>query len=363
LSLESTIRLTRASGFDLDIRLQIPSSGITAIYGPTGSGKTTLLRCIAGLERGVQADDIQINYSGVWWQKQDHFVPAHMRGIGYVFQDAKLLPHLNVQGNLDFATKRNRSGKAADLSQIISWLSLDHLLDKSVLQLSGGEAQQVAIARALATGPELILMDEPLSALDQPARARILPFLNRLHENLSVPIVYVSHSLEEITYLADNIILLHKGRVTAAGSVFEMSSQADLTLSRDESAGSVISCSIRKHDEDFGLSELQFDGGCLYVTQRDEPVGSSIRVRIPARDVSITLTPDNNSSILNIMQARVDAIEPCDKTRFLVRLAVGKHFLLARITGKSVRHLQLETGKIVYAQIKSVALLSEQLAQ
>jgi len=363
LNLESTIKLTRASGFNLDIQLHIPSAGITALYGPTGSGKTTLMRCIAGLERGSKTDDIQINCSGAWWQNQDHFVPPHKRGIGYVFQDAKLLPHLNVQGNLDFASKRNRSDNDADLSQIINWLSLEHLLDKSVQQLSGGETQQVAIARALASGPGLILMDEPLSALDQQARIRILPFLNRLHEKLSVPIIYVSHSLEELTYLADNIILLHNGRVTASGSVFELSSRTDLALSQDESAGSVISCTIREHDENFGLSELEFDGGCLYVTRRDEPVGSTIRVRIPARDVSITLAPDNSSSILNIMQARVDTIESSDKTRFLVRLAVGKHFLLARITSKSVQHLKLQPGQTVYAQIKSVALLSEQLVQ
>lgn len=363
MSLESTIRLSRSSGFDLDVQIHISASGITALYGPTGSGKTTLLRCIAGLERGLRTDDIQIKYSGVWWQNQNIFVPPHKRGIGYVFQDAKLLPHLNVQGNLDYARKRNKSGKDVDLNQIIEWLSLRQLLDKSVQQLSGGEIQQVAIARALATGPGLVLMDEPLSGLDQHARARILPFLSRLHEKLSTPIVYVSHSLEEITYLADKIVLLDKGRVVASGSVFDLSSRADLMISQDESAGSVISCNIKKHDEQFGLSELQFEGGRLYVTQLDQPLGSSIRVRIPARDVSITLTPDKNSSILNILQARVDSIESSDKARFMVRLAVGKHFLLARITRKSVQRLKLAPGQTVYAQIKSVALLSEQLVQ
>jgi molybdate transport system ATP-binding protein len=362
LSLEATIKLTRTSGFDLDIQLKVPSSGITALYGPTGSGKTTLLRCIAGLERGTKADDIRVNWAGSWWQNQHQFVAPHKRGIGYVFQDAKLLPHLTVQGNLDFACKRNRSGIEADLGQIIDWLSLESLLDKSVQQLSGGETQQVAIARALAAGPGLILMDEPLSALDQGARGRILSFLDRLHDRLSVPTVYVSHSLEEITYLADNIILLHQGRVTASGSVFDISSRTDLAMSREESAGSVISCTIQKHDAKFGLSELQFDGGHLYVTQRHEPVGSHIRVRIPARDVSITLTPDSSSSILNIMPAKVETIEPSDKARFLVRLAVGKHFLLARITGKSVQYLNLKPGQTVYAQIKSVALLSEHMA-
>jgi molybdate transport system ATP-binding protein len=363
LSLESSIKLTRPSGFDLDVQLHIPSSGITALYGPTGSGKTTLLRCIAGLERGSKTDAIQIKCSGEVWQSQDQFVPPHKRGIGYVFQDAKLLPHLSVQGNLDFASKRNRSGHEANLNQIITWLSLEELLDKSVQQLSGGEIQQVAIARALATGPDLILMDEPLSALDQNARTHILPLLNRLHAELSVPIVYVSHSLEEITYIADNIILLHQGRVATSGSVFDLSSRADLTISQDESAGSVIPCSIQEHDGEFGLSILQFDGGCLYVTQRGDPVGSTIRVRIPARDVSITLNPDKNSSILNILEANVDSIDSSDHARLMVRLAVGKHFLLARITRKSVQHLKLKPGQTVYAQIKSVALLSEQLVQ
>jgi molybdate transport system ATP-binding protein len=363
LSLESSIKLSRSSGFDLDIQIKLPASGITALYGPTGSGKTTLLRCIAGLERGLKSDSIAINFSGKWWQRDKEFVPTHERKIGYVFQDAKLLPHLNVRENLAYAVKRNKSFGNPDPASIVDWMSLEELLDKSIQQLSGGEVQQVAIARALVSGPELILMDEPLSALDQVARIRILSFLNRLHEKISVPILYVSHSLEEISYLADSAVILDKGRVVACGSIFDLTQRADLTISRDEAAGSVIQCKIKQHDPEFGLSELEFDGGCLLVTQREEPPGSSIRVRVPARDISITLEPDQSSSILNILRAEIDSVEATNKSRYLVKLKVGTHFLLARITHKSAQHLQLKPGQIVYAQIKSVALLSEQLIQ
>ncbi len=361
MSLESTIKLNRSSGFKLDVHIRVPSSGVTAIFGPTGCGKTTLLHCIAGLERGQKGDDIRINFTGTWWQNQNLFIAPHKRDIGFVFQDTRLLPHLSVQGNLEYARRRNRSGENFELAQIVSWFSLETLLAKSVQQLSGGETQRVAIAQALASGPRLILMDEPLSALDQPARSRILPFLSRLHGNLSIPIVYVSHSLEEISHLADNLILLEHGHVVTSGSVFDLTSRADMTIAQDESAGAVILCRIHKHDDQFGLSELRFDGGSLFVTQRDEPLGNSIRVRIPARDVSITLSQDQQSSILNILQATVDSIEPSEKSRFIVRLKVGKQFLLARITRKSAQFLNLNPGQTVYAQIKSVALLSKQL--
>jgi molybdate transport system ATP-binding protein len=359
MTLDIDVKLTRSDNFALEIKQSIPDSGLTAVYGPSGSGKTTLLRCIAGLEKGTANDRIWVDFNHACWQGENCFVPAHKRGIGYVFQDAKLIPHLNVKGNLDYAVKRRRSDRGQSLADIIEWLSLAPLLGRPVQKLSGGEKQRVAIGRVLATGPELVLMDEPLSSLDQPARAKILPFLNRLHGELAIPIVYVTHSLEEITYLADRMILIDAGQITASGSVFDMTNRLDLDISHEESAGSLLICTVSHHDDQFDLSELTFDGGKLFVARQDEEPGSRIRVRIPARDVSITLSADNHSSILNILEATIEAIEDTDNARVLVRLNVGTSVLLARITRKSRHHLDLHPGQQVYAQIKSVALLTE----
>ncbi len=358
MSLDIDVRLARTN-FTLEVKQSIPGTGLTALYGPSGSGKTTLLRCIAGLEKGLKNDRIRVDFNQISWQAENHFVPAHQRGIGYVFQDAKLIPQLNVMGNLDYAVKRKRSNNGQSLADIIDWLSLQPLLKKPVQQLSGGERQRVAIGRVLATGPRLILMDEPLSSLDQPARAKILPFLNRLHAELAIPIVYVTHSLEEITFLADRMMLIESGQIIASGTVFDMTSRVDLDISHEESAGSLLMCRVNRHDEQFGLSELVFDGGRLFVARREEQPDTRIRVRIPARDVSITLSPDSHSSILNILKAKIQAIEETDGARVLVRLSVGTSVLLARITRKSRHHLELKTGQEVYAQIKSVALLTE----
>jgi len=322
-----------------------------------------LLRCIAGLESKKAIERLNLTFDDHCWDSERTNLPTHQRRIGYVFQDANLLPHLTVQGNLDYAAKRNRSGKKDSMDGIIDWLSLQPLLNKSPPELSGGEKQRVAIGRALATGPQLVLMDEPLSSLDQHSRTRILPFLNRLHAELAIPIVYVSHSLEEITYLADMMILLEDGKVAAAGSIFDLTSRVDLNMSHDEAAGSVLVCNVSSHDDKYGLSELEFDGGRLQVARREEPAGSKIRVRIPARDVSITLLADQQSSILNILEARIVAIEDTQAPRVMISLNVGDSLLLARITRKSRHILKLEPGQTVYAQIKSVALLTEQLTQ
>jgi molybdate transport system ATP-binding protein len=363
MSLDIDLKLLRSNGFSLDVSLSIAGRGLTALYGHSGSGKTTLLRCIAGLESKKSIKHLNLSLDNQCWDNEHTTIPTHQRRIGYVFQDPNLLPHLTVQGNLNYAAKRNRSGKRDSMDSIIEWLSLRPLLDKSPQELSGGEKQRVAIGRALATGPQLVLMDEPLSSLDQHSRTRILPFLNRLHAELEIPIVYVSHSLEEITYLADTMILLDKGQVAAMGSIFDLTSRVDLNMSHDEAAGSVLVCDVSSHDDTYGLSELEFGGGRLHVARREEPVGSRIRVRIPARDVSIALSADGQSSILNILEAQIAKIEDTQAPRVLISLNVGESLLLARITRKSRHLLKLEPGQTVYAQIKSVALLTEQLTQ
>lgn len=359
MDLKARIRLSRTPNFQLKVDLDVPAAGITALYGHSGSGKTTILRCLAGLERGSPNDSIFIQFGDTIWQDSDHFVPPHKRSIGYVFQDAQLLPHLTVGGNLDYAMVRRRFDGGPSLKQAVAWLELANLMEKPVTQLSGGEVRRTAIARALLSGVNLILMDEPLGGIDQEAKGRILPYLDNLQRELAIPIVYVSHLLEEITYLADRLIILDRGTVVACGSVIELSSQLNLAIAHDEAAASIVECTLASHDEEYGLSKLLFDTGELFVTLLNRPEGSRVRVRIPARDVSLTLDPPTRTSILNIIETRIEAIETAQQARMLVRLSAGSQFLLARVTRKSIEQLALHQGQTVYAQIKSVALLTE----
>jgi len=359
MDLKVRIRLNRPPNFLLNVEFEIPGSGITALYGHSGSGKTTILRCLAGLEPGSPQDSIFVQFGETVWQDASHFTPSHKRAIGFVFQDAQLLPHLTVGGNLDYAITRRQAGAGPSLTQVVEWLELGSLIEKPATQLSGGEVQRTAIARALVSGVNLILMDEPLGAIDQEAKGRILPYLDNLHRELDIPIVYVSHLLEEITQLADRVIILEDGAVVTSGSVIELSSQLDLSIAHDEMAASILECSLEEHDQEYGLSKLLFDGGELWVTRLNQPQGSKIRVRIPARDVSITLEPPGETSILNIIETHIESIEETQQARMLIRMSAGSQFLLARVTRKSMVQLGLHKDQKVYAQIKSVALLTE----
>lgn len=359
MTLNARIDLRRPRGFHLDVDLEIPGSGITVLFGPSGSGKTTILRCLAGLERGSAGDLIRVDLRGDAWQDRGRFTRPHLRGVGYVFQEAQLLPHLTVEGNLAYASTRRRKSGGPPTDQVVEWLGLAPLLAHRTAQLSGGEIQRTAIARALVSGSNLILMDEPLGALDRTSRYRILPYLDSIHQELAIPVVYVTHLLEELTYLADHVIMLDGGRVVAEGSVMQLTSRLDLTISHEERAGAILDCVLADHDDDYGLSRLSFDGGELFVTRRAESLGSHIRVRVPARDISIALDAPARTSILNIIRTRVDAVESSTETRALVRLAAGSQYLLARVTRKSAERLALRPGLEVFAQIKSVALLTE----
>ncbi|MBD3648291.1 MAG: molybdenum ABC transporter ATP-binding protein [Pseudomonadales bacterium] len=360
MQIHADIHLERDSGFTVDADLRIRDSGITALYGPSGSGKSTMLRLIAGLERGRKGDRITITADDETWHDRNNFVPVHRRGVGFVFQQQQLFPHLTVRGNLDYAIKRRHSDNGVDLSQIKEWLGLAPLLPQPVQQLSGGEAQRVSIARVLLSGARCILMDEPLGSIDVASRARILPYLDRLHRNLRLPLIYVSHSLEEITYLADELYLLDDGKIKASGSLFELASSLELNIDAGEAAASVLQCTIAGHEADYGLTRLDFDGCHLFVTARHREPGATLRVRIPARDVSITLEPPQQTSILNVIPTTVEEIQPpTESPGVLVRLGSGKQHILARITRKSLNNLNLTVGQQVYAQIKSVALLSD----
>ena len=355
MSIKARFKLQH-NDFVLDIDTEIPSRGVTAIFGDSGCGKTTLLRSIAGLERCPQGL-LQIN--DTVWQDKTHFIPAEKRSIGYVFQEASLFEHLNVLKNIQYGCSRvPEKERTIELEQAIDLLALKPLLKRKTTQLSGGERQRVAIARALASSPKILLMDEPLSALDLKRKHEIMPFLESLHDQLNIPVLYVSHAPGEIARLADHLLLMGNGKILASGALDTMLTRLDLPLAHGDRAASLIHAKVAEHDQTFNLTYLDFPGGRFTVAHKDLPVNHPVRLRVIARDVSITLDHQSNTSILNIFPAVVDTMTPEGNAQVMVRLLLNNIPILSRITQKSASLLALEPGKKVFAQVKSVALLS-----
>jgi len=340
--------------FNLDVDLQLPDRGITAFFGHSGSGKTTLLRCIAGLEQNRGA----LRFKGDIWQEGNTFVPVHQRPLAYVFQEASLFPHLSVRRNLEYGFRRIPTAqRQISMAQAVQWLGLEHLLERMPHKLSGGERQRVAIARALLTSPRLLLMDEPLSALDHNSKQEILPYLEQLHESLSIPVFYVTHSPQEVTRLADHLVVMENGKVLANGTLTDTLARLDLPMTRED-ASVVIKAKVAEIDRQWHLARATFDGGELWVGDRRFQPAQAIRLRIRARDVSLALSPHHDQSIQNVLPAKVDAIEQQpDSPAALVRVLVNNTPLLARLTARAVHNLALAPGKAVWVQIKSVAVL------
>jgi molybdate transport system ATP-binding protein len=355
VSLALDIDWTRPE-FQLTVDCEFPASGITALFGRSGSGKTTLLRCIAGLEHAPRA---RVSFHGDVWQDEQRFLPAHQRPLGYVFQESSLFAHLDARGNLEYGLKRVPAARRRiGFDQAVQFMGLESLLAHRADELSGGQRQRVAIARALLVSPQLLLLDEPLSNLDLASRDEILPHLERLHDQLSIPIVYVSHEISEVMRIADHIALLHAGRIQAFGPIDQLLTRPDLPLAHLEAAGSIFEGVIDEHDEQYHLSYVTIAAGRLAISLRAATPGQRVRVRIDARDVSLALEPPQHSSITNILPARViDVTEDRDPAQRLVRLDVGGRPLLARITGRSVAQLAIVPGMALYAQVKSVALM------
>lgn len=356
-----TARFELAFGnFALHADLELPGRGVCALFGHSGSGKTTLLRCIAGLER---APGGYLEVNGEVWQDASRalFKPTHQRPLGYVFQEASLFPHLSVRRNLEYGMRRvPHSERRVALEQAIELLGIGQLLERKPEALSGGERQRVGIARALATSPRLLLMDEPLAALDRARKQEILPYLERLHNELEIPVLYVTHAPEEVAQLADHLVLLEQGRVVASGAIGEMMVRLDLPLAHQDDASAVVEAIVAAHDDHYHLTTLEFDGGTLLVGRSEQPLGTAVRLRIQARDVSLALARHDDSSILNILPARVMAFEAEGPVQVLVKLCAGSSGrtpLLARITCKSADALSLAVGQSLYVQIKSVALM------
>ena len=341
--------------FILDANFSIPDKGVTVIFGPSGSGKTTLLRALAGLEEN------QNGYLKIvlFDRNLGINIAPNKRRIGYVFQDGRLFPHMSVAGNLRFGKQFATNPLAPKSEQrIIDMLGLGQMLARRPGTLSGGEKQRVAIGRALLSDPRMLIMDEPLAALDTARKAEILPYLERLRDEAALPILYISHAMDEIARLADTLVLLQAGRVMRTGPINTMLTRFDLPMSHGKEATSLIDAIVVGREKEFDLMQLDFPGGQFTVPDNSLEVNSSVRLRVSARDVSLTKEKQIGTSILNIFPAIVDELSVEGGAQIMVRLKIKEVTLLALITRKSAEMLNLKNGVKVFAQIKSVAILS-----
>lgn len=347
-------------GFALDVQLSVPAQGTCVLWGASGSGKTTLLRCIAGLERAqgrVQVGDAQ-------WQDdaRGHFMPLWQRRLGVVFQEASLFDHRDVRGNLHYGWNRldkdQQSAARRSLDDAIEVLGIGHLLDRRTGTLSGGERQRVAIARALAVQPRLLLLDEPLASLDGARKSEVLPWLGALRQHLKVPMLYVTHSADEVARLADTLVVLDQGQVRASGPVAQVLSSVQLPVHLGNDVGALVTGVVMDRDERWGLCRLAIPGGELWVSHNGETQGTAQRVRILARDVSITLAKAEHTSIQNHLPCVVRQLAPdASGHQVLVQLDAQGTLVLARLTARAVDQLQLRPGLSVWAQIKAVSFV------
>lgn len=353
-TVEASFRLDRP-GFSLDVDLKLPSQGVSAVCGHSGSGKTTLLRCIAGLERPTRGRLVVDDE--LWQDNTGRWLPPHRRPIGYVFQEASLFTHLSVRGNLNYGLSRTAGAGRQNLDHAIDLLRIGHLLDRKPDQLSGGERQRIGIARALAVRPRLLLMDEPLAALDLKHKQEILPFLEQLRDALDIPLLYVSHMLDEVIQLADHLVVLAAGQLVAQGPLAHMLSRLDSPFQLGEDAGAVIEATVAEIDRDWHLVRVDFAGGSLWARDQGLPVGRRVRVRVLARDVSLAEEP-GRSSIQNLLQGEVDDLSDDQHPGLaLVRVKVGPTVLWARLSKRAATALGIVAGKQIWVQVKSAALL------
>jgi molybdate transport system ATP-binding protein len=357
-------------GFVLDVDLTLPGRGITVLFGPSGCGKTSLLRCVAGLERAAGTSVVCMG--GNVWQDDAHgvFVPPHQRAVGYVFQEASLFAHLSVRGNIAFGAKRTATTQvphAMSVDAIVDLLGIGALMERRVDRLSGGERQRVAIARALAAQPQVLLLDEPLSALDAARRQEILPWLERLRDELHIPMLYVTHAADEVARLADTLVVLEHGRAVACGPVAQVLAQVDTPVLLGDDAGALLQGRVQHIDTTWHLAAVDVGGSLLWLRDSGLQPGQSVRVRVLARDVSLALGGLADSSIQNALACKVCCIAPGGHpSQALVQLHLlsasalpddPPTLLLARVTQRALHTLGVREGSAVWAHIKSVGLV------
>jgi molybdate transport system ATP-binding protein len=357
ITLALDVTLARGA-FTLAVRRELALDGITALFGPSGSGKTTLLRVIAGLEDQARGT---VTFDGAPWQREGLRVPPHRRGIGYVFQDGRLFPHLTVEDNLRFALRRAANRPSAprrtDFATVVGALDLESLLERRPVSLSGGEQQRVAIARALLTSPRLLLMDEPLSSLDLGRKREIVPHIERLPATFGVPVIYVTHDVDEVARLAADMLLLSAGTIVAAGPVAEVLGRLDVaSLMGDRDTGAVLK--VRVEGRTGGIAALRLSEHVLHVPMSEPYTGADLRIRVHARDVALATERPHGLSIRNVLPARILRIDLDDTINAEVLLDVDGQQLRSRITRDAVEDLKLAPDQRVFALIKAVALES-----
>lgn len=348
------IRLQR-SAFDLNVEFDIPAKGVLGIFGQSGSGKTSLLRCLAGLEK-TATGSIEID-GHIWLSDKQPPLSAHRRNVGYVFQDSRLFPHLDVENNLRFGMRR-RPDKEIHVKwdATLDMLGIQHLCKRLPHELSGGEKQRVAIARALLSNPKILLLDEPMASLDEMRKAEIMPFLERLHDELHIPILYISHSIDEVLRLCDYVLVLDKGQKQYMGEVHQALTATDAPFMQMDTSAVLLDGKVESVDKKFSLSEVRLSNNGLVYVPGILQLEQNIRLRVVASNVSICLAPPEATTILNILPANITAIQQANNGQIIVSLSVGGQTLLSRISQKSCVGLNLAVGMLVYAQIKAVSL-------
>ena len=349
-----SIKLQRKE-FSIEAEFDIPSRGVMGIFGHSGSGKTTLLRCIAGLEKDAHGH-IEIN--GRTWLSDNQNLSSQERNIGYIFQESRLFPHLSVLSNLNYGTKRcaECDTTTLDRDHLYELLNIGHLLNRKPHQLSGGEKQRVAIGRALLKNPQILLLDEPLASLDERRKQEILPFLDRLHEELSIPMLYVSHSMAEVTRLCDYILVMEQGRVQFNGRLHDALVSPESPLSHEEDAAAILEGIVSKQENEFQLSTIQTSNANHIVVPGQTNIGQHVRLRIKASDVSLCKSAVSDSSILNVIEGNISAILEETQGHVLLQINSRNDILLARISRKSYQQMELGLNQNIHMQIKAVSI-------
>lgn len=352
--LDLTIR-QRLGAFTLDVSLQTAQRGITALFGPSGSGKTSIINAIAGLtspdEGHIRVDDVAF-----FDRARRIDLPTEKRRVGYVFQEARLFPHMTVRDNLLYGYRRVRGNKAIAPEPVIALLGLGHLQDRRPRNLSGGEKQRVALGRALLSQPRVLLLDEPLAALDSARKAEIIPYIERLRDEMNIPMVLVSHAMEEVVRLASDVALIANGRFQAFGPVRDVLGRLDTAAATGfRQAGAVIEARIGSHDDGDGLTRVGFDGGELVIPRLLRPLGAPVRLHIHARDVIVALSPPTGLSVQNVLAGTVVEVAENSGSSVDLKIAAGASPITARVTRRAFHQLGLGVGTPVYALIKGVS--------
>jgi molybdate transport system ATP-binding protein len=352
---QCSIRCKRAD-FIVDADFSIPEKGVLGIFGHSGSGKTTLLRCLAGLEKDVQG---RIEINGESWLNESKNISAQRRNIAYVFQDGRLFPHLNVSKNLLYGASRNNmrnteNSEGVDRDHLLELLNISHLLDRYPHQLSGGEQQRVAIGRALLKRPQMLLLDEPLASLDKKRKQEILPYFEMLHEELRVPMIYVSHDLDEMIRFCDHMLVMEEGKARFSGNIRDALVSPESPLAAIENAAAVLEGTVSKQEKDFDISTVHTVNGNKFQVPGLIAIGKHVRLIVFASDVSLAKNKATDSSILNIIEGELTDVLEKKSGRMLLQINCNNDVLLSLISNKSFQLLGLSEDKKIYIQVKAV---------